>query len=151
MEQNFKCSTTPVWDGVPIDCRIVTVTIADNPAKFYWARAFVGQQRQVMEIQPRPGEFFYIDNADGLAIHKVTNGGHMQLPHRSITVEPHTNIIPVDQDNVVYPTPDKMMAEKLRIEDFCTKLFGKEYLDTMERYSKALENIRSGKLKIYKA
>lgn len=76
---NYKNET---WDGQPIECRVVTITVAEQPQfKFYWARPYVGQQRQVLEVKSE-NSTFYIDNEGGAGIFKVSGGAHMGKPHQ---------------------------------------------------------------------
>jgi hypothetical protein len=146
MSTNFKTGIMPVWDGLPIDCRVVNIIIADEKQfKFYWARPYVGQQRQAIEINvPNEGTKFYIDNADGLGIQKISNGGHFRLAHRSLTPLPGAQITEVEPDAIVYPTPELISSMQIQIEKDCFNLYGKEYADSMERYHKAIENLKKG-------
>lgn len=142
--QNFKSDKAPSWDNMNISCRVVIITVADHPAKWYWARHLVGQQRQALEVETPNSTFFYIDNADGLGIHKVTTGGHMQIPHRSLTPEPYTAITAVKESEVVYPDKLKMDYEKWRIEAICRTMYGDDYVVFHEKMGETLKKIKNG-------
>ena len=145
METNFKFDAVPCWDGNPIQCRVVSITVRDSPeAKFYWARPYVGRQRQALEVTADGKYFFYLDNADGLGIYKVTNGGGFRLGHRSLYPEPYTNIIEVDPGEVVYPNAELYRLESEKIEYDCTILYGDEYTKQQERSKAMLASLQNG-------
>jgi hypothetical protein len=116
------------WDHTPARCRVVTITVADlRQFIFYWARPYVGQQRQALEVQTA-NQIFYIDNEGGQGIQKVNLGAHMGKPHRSLMPEPYTAITEVPDQEVIYPTPELLKAAEEKIEADCTALYGREYL-----------------------
>lgn len=50
------------WNGEPCEARKVRVIVADNPtARLYWARGFVGQERDAVEVT-YAGQTFYLDD-----------------------------------------------------------------------------------------
>ncbi len=99
------------WNGERCEARIVRVVVADCPSAIaYWARPYVGQEREAVEVV-YDGGVFYIDNeahepgeqeaaflahrgvrplrtADGDGWRKVTEGrGSPRVGHRSLTIE----------------------------------------------------------------
>jgi hypothetical protein len=76
------------WNGEPCPARKVRVIVADSgffPA--YWAREFVGQEREAVEVSyfDKP---FYLDNEDGSGWRKVTEGhGSPAWGHRDLEIE----------------------------------------------------------------
>lgn len=86
------------WNGLPVDFRVVVITIGDEPEeirlqceahlkgrkRYPWWIPFIGQERQVVEVNQKIVTF-YLDNADGSGLHKVTVGrGSPSYGHRSI-------------------------------------------------------------------
>lgn len=58
----MAAETTPRWNGEPCEARKVVVVVADNPeAPNYWARPFVGQERNAVEVT-YGGATFYLDD-----------------------------------------------------------------------------------------
>ena len=98
------------WNGERCEARIVRVIVADDDAKAYWARPYVGQEREAVEVVYN-GKPFYIDNEahepsdekrkvlEGYGLElkpgkagdgwwKVTVGrGGPRVGHRSLTIE----------------------------------------------------------------
>jgi len=141
MYENYHNET---WDGQHITCRVVIITVADQPQfKYYWARPYVGQQRQVLEIQSKDTTF-YIDNEGGHGIFKVVGGAHMGKGHRSIIPEPYTAIKQVAEADIIYPTPELYKAANDKCEADAAKFYGPEYVEHRERMKKTLEAIRTG-------
>jgi hypothetical protein len=100
------------WNGELCEARKVVVVVADNlAARLYWARPFVGQQRNAVEVK-YGNQIFYLDddsfketNPEAIALferhgiknelspagsgwRKVTNGGGSPgFGHRSLEIE----------------------------------------------------------------
>jgi hypothetical protein len=81
------------WNGELADARRVRVIVADD-GRFpnYWAREFVGQERDAVEVlsgdAPDDVFPFYLDDEDGTGWVKVTTGrGSPRWGHRTIQVE----------------------------------------------------------------
>lgn len=99
------------WNGELCEARIVRVIVADCPsASAYWARPYVGEEREAVEVS-YGGRVFYLDNEAhvpgeqeiatvrryglepqvGLAgdgWRKITEEhGGPRCPHRSLTIE----------------------------------------------------------------
>ena len=79
------------WNGQPCNywCVIVKVKSVEGKLPLFWSEAFVGQLRQAVRIKPpdvkgKAMPDFYIDNADGLGMFKILNGGGPQWPHRDL-------------------------------------------------------------------
>ena len=49
------------WNGEPCEARIVRVIVADNDRLAYWARPYLGQEREAVEVR-YAGTVFYLDN-----------------------------------------------------------------------------------------
>lgn len=100
------------WNGEPCPARQVRVIVADDPRfDLYWARPYVGQERDAVEVT-YSGSTFYLDDdghapagkeaeflrsrgvepeadAPGQGWAKVTLGrGSWRFGHRSLAVEP---------------------------------------------------------------
>ncbi|WP_073946497.1 hypothetical protein [Streptomyces kebangsaanensis] len=77
------------WNGEPCTARRVTAIVIDDgrfPA--YWARHLVGTRRNIVEVV-YGSSTFYLDDEDGSAWHKVTQGGGSpHWGHSSITIDP---------------------------------------------------------------
>jgi hypothetical protein len=144
---NFEYNSVPCWDGVPIDCRVVEITMADEKQfKWYWGRPYVGQQRQALEITTPRGSKFYIDNQDGGGIFKVINGGGMRLGHRGLIPEPGTDIIELAPEYVIYPDYDLSIKIQAQIEEDGNLLWGHlpEYADMLVRAAALRKQIQEG-------
>lgn len=76
------------WNGESCRARRVVVIVGDTDRfPLYWARGFVGQERDAVEVQQH-GQTFYLDDVDGSGWSKVTTGfGGPRVPHRSLEVE----------------------------------------------------------------
>lgn len=87
--QAYRLQRNPrtYWSGQPCAAREVRVIVADAPEfPRYWAREFVGQEREAVEVQAH-GEKFYLDNEDGRGWRKVTVGkGSPQWGHGTLRV-----------------------------------------------------------------
>jgi hypothetical protein len=143
--QDYKNFKNETWDGQPIKCRVVTITVADDHQfKYYWARPYVGQQRQVLEVQSAESTF-YIDNEGGSGIYKVVGGAHMGKGHRSLKPEPYTAIREVDEDKIIYPTPEVYQAANDKIEADCASFFGPEYVEQHKRMLETFAAFKQGK------
>lgn len=143
------------WDMTPITCRCVNIVVADEPQfKFYWARPYVGKQRQAIEVayeQNGESNIFFIDNADGMGIAKVNGGAHFRKPHRGLKPQPGVEITEVPDDEVVYPSAELIDAENARIEKDCAALFGDEYVEQNARMKETLKALNEGTFDFKKA
>jgi hypothetical protein len=76
------------WNGEDCRARKVVVIVADTGTfPLYWAKEFVGQEREAVEVKQH-GFTFYLDDVDGSGWAKVTNGfGSPNYPHRGLEVE----------------------------------------------------------------
>lgn len=81
------------WNGEPTPARKVRGVVADAPFPAYWARRFIGQERNAVEVV-YSGETFYLDdeNYDGSGDEpgwrKVTVGhGSPHYRHRNLSLE----------------------------------------------------------------
>src|SRR3569833_491331 len=129
---NFNQAVT-LWDGNPVKCRVVDICAMDqHQIEFYWARPYVGQQRQAVEVTADGKYYFYLDNADGSGIYKVTNGGHMRLGHRSLYPEPYTEIKAVPEDKIIYPSKELYEAVESDIRRLGLALYGQAHFDKMD-------------------
>jgi hypothetical protein len=82
----MKCDT-PHWNYKPCEARIVRVIVADAPGcPLYWAREFVGQEREAVEVIS-DGHTFYLDNEDGSGWRKVMHGGGPDMGHYSLAIQ----------------------------------------------------------------
>jgi len=73
------------WNGEPASYEVYTVEVIDSEFPAYWARCFIGTQRQAVKVAyPDNEHCFYIDNEDGLGLFKVTTGGSPSDGHRSL-------------------------------------------------------------------
>jgi hypothetical protein len=76
------------WNYEPCEAVRVRVIVADDTFfQLYWAREFVGQERDAVRVTQAGREPFYIDNEDGSGWHKVTHGGGPWSSHRNLAVE----------------------------------------------------------------
>lgn len=75
------------WNGEPCMFAVLIVIVGHFEEKdlhFHWYKPFVGQMRQVLEIQYN-NRVFYIDNYDGTGFYKVVSGmGGEEYFHRNI-------------------------------------------------------------------
>jgi hypothetical protein len=85
------------WNGEPCEARQVTVVVADSGAfPFYWAREYVGQRRDAVEVVYADSTFYldddeHDDRPKGDGWWKVTEGhGSPRCGHRSLQIEPGT-------------------------------------------------------------
>ncbi|MFJ4787614.1 hypothetical protein [Streptomyces sp. NPDC088794] len=87
------------WNGEPCAARRVTAVVADDGRfPLYWARHLVGTRRKVVEVAYDGGATFYLDDEDGSAWHKVTQGrGAPHWTHNSILIAPDS----------IQPRPDQ--------------------------------------------
>lgn len=89
------------WNGEPAKYRVVLVIVGEEPEdrrlhaetrmngrkRYLWFVPFVGQERQVVEVVYE-GSTFYLDNADGTGLMKVTKGmGSPQVGHSTVYPE----------------------------------------------------------------
>jgi hypothetical protein len=76
------------WNGEPCIARRITAIVADSPFfSGYWARDLIGTRRDVVEVT-YGNVTFYLDDEDGSAWAKVTNGGSPARGHRNLTIDP---------------------------------------------------------------
>lgn len=59
------------WNGKPCKATFYTAMITKNEKPLYWGNAFVGKQRQVVEITLPSRKPFYFDNEDGTGMHMI--------------------------------------------------------------------------------
>jgi hypothetical protein len=98
------------WNGEPAKYRVVNIQVGTEPKestehfekhypgrkRFLWFTAFLGKQRQAVEVHYGSGEAFYMDNETGLGVLKVTDGkGSPSYSHWSIYPEKGTLATPV--------------------------------------------------------
>lgn len=78
------------WNGEPCMFTVLNITVGDFSnleKKFRWYKPFIGQLRQVVEVDYN-NRLFYIDNYDGLGLYKVLQGmGGDDFRHREIKPE----------------------------------------------------------------
>lgn len=76
------------WNGEPTKCTKVRVIVADAAFPLYWAREFIGQEREAVKVELDYDKVFYIDNEDGRGWLKVTEGhGMWRYAHSDLGVE----------------------------------------------------------------
>jgi len=112
MEKNYYPG---YWNGeAKAKFRVVVVEVGDEPEeskehfkKFYpnqkkylWFAPFIGETRQVVEVV-YADETFYLDNADGTGIYKVTKG--LGSPHCG-----HSSLYPA---KILHEVPKKYWQE----------------------------------------
>ncbi|MFJ6085109.1 hypothetical protein ACIQI8_27245 [Streptomyces sp. NPDC092369] len=95
------------WNGERCIARRITAVVADDDRfPLYWARHLVGTRRNIVEVIYN-GSTFYLDDADGSAWHKVTQGrGAPYWTHNSITITPDS----------IRPRPDNALNGALATE-----------------------------------
>lgn len=92
--------TGPRWNGEPCKARRVTAIVTDDGSfPQYWARHLVGVRREAVEVE-YGDQVFYLDNEDGSGWNKVARGGSPNDGHRSITVDPDSIHLRVDQEEL---------------------------------------------------
>lgn len=76
------------WNGEPCEARRVSVVVADSGQfPLYWAREFVGQRRDAVEVVYGE-QTFYLDDGAGDGWWKVTDGhGSPRWSHGSLEIE----------------------------------------------------------------
>jgi hypothetical protein len=75
------------WNGEPCEAKRVRVIVADAPdCPNYWAREFVGQERNAVEVRYFDTPF-YLDDENGSGWAKVTlGGGGPEWGHKGLEV-----------------------------------------------------------------
>lgn len=83
-------SEATFWNGEPCEADLVRVIVGDSEFfrnRVYWAREFVGQERNAVRVRYRY-RTFYLDNEDGRGWWNVTTGrGSLKAGTRSLEVE----------------------------------------------------------------
>lgn len=59
------------WSGRPCKATFYKAMITKNEKPLYWGNAFVGKQRQIVEITLPSRKPFYFDNEDGTGMHMI--------------------------------------------------------------------------------
>lgn len=77
------------WNGEPCEAVMVRVVVADDDRfTHYWAREYVGEEREAVRVTYADFPPFYIDNENGDGWAKVTAGkGSPRYGHSSLAVE----------------------------------------------------------------
>jgi hypothetical protein len=76
------------WNGEPAEAKRVTLEVADSSFPLYWAREFVGQRRDAVEVT-YADTTFWLDDEGGHGWDKVTVGmGSPGYGHRNLRPAP---------------------------------------------------------------
>lgn len=80
-------SEATYWNGEPTPCTKVRVLVGKSSRPTWWCAAYAGTERDAVRVEYVTGTF-YLDNEDGGAWLKVTEGlGSPRWRHRDVPVE----------------------------------------------------------------
>jgi len=115
------------WNGEPAEFRVVVIVVGDEPdhqkehfakhrpdqKRYLWFVPFIGTERQAVEVTYGDSKF-YLDNADGNGIRKVTKGmGSPTHGHKSIYPERILHEVPKEHWQLFHPGLSEIIQEEI--------------------------------------
>jgi hypothetical protein len=114
------------WNGQAAMFRVVVIKVGEEPEvirlqceaytdrkRFLWFKPFVNTERQAIEVHQGTGRF-YIDNADGTGLLKVTEGlGSPTYGHRSVYPDQVLREVPEEHWQVFDPVAVTVVNDEI--------------------------------------
>lgn len=105
-----------------------------------WFVPFIGETRQVVEVVYN-GSTFYLDNADGTGLYKVTVGhGSPQCYHASVYPSEILNVVPREHWQITSKTIRKVVRDE--VNERWTQLDPDGYAEHQERMRRLEDSIK---------
>lgn len=133
-----------IFNGNTVTYFAAIVTVAKDPQrKFSWSNAFAGQKRQGMVVNWDDERQTVLDNEDGAAWIKLSEGWWPNRDHRELTIEENiSDLVELPEDQWNPYDREKSRAIDRVVEEFGEKNYGD---DPQWQRLQSLKEIAKGK------